>query len=266
MDLGLKDKRALVMGSTRGIGQAIAAGLAAEGAAVAVCGRKLDDAEASAESINAAAKAEGAGTARAYALDLSDNASVTALIDSVGRDFGGVDIVLCNGGGPPPGPVAEVTPDSWAAQFNTMFVNQTRVVNAFLPGMRESGWGRILVVSSSGVVQPIINLGMSNALRASLIGWSKTLSNEVAADGVTVNAILPGRIHTSRVDELDASASKRLGKPVDQIARDSKALIPMGRYGTVEEFADVAVFMLSARAGYMTGGVVRVDGGMIKGV
>lgn len=265
MDLGLKDKRALVMGSTRGIGQAIAAGLAAEGAAVAVCGRKLDDATASADGIKTAS-ADGINGARPYGLDLSDDASVTALIDAVGRDFGGADIVLCNGGGPPPGAVADVTPDSWAAQFNTMFVNQTRIVNAFLPGMRERGWGRILVVSSSGVVQPIINLGMSNALRASLIGWAKTLSNEVAGDGVTVNAILPGRIHTSRVDELDAAASKRLGKPVEEIARDSKAAIPAGRYGTVEEFADVAVFMLSARAGYMTGGVVRVDGGMIRGV
>lgn len=270
MDLGLKDKRALVMGSTRGIGQGIAAGLAAEGAAVVVCGRNLVVATAVADGINEAVKTEGAdageGAARPYSLDLSNDASVTALIDAVRLDFDGVDIVLCNGGGPPPGPAAEVTPESWAAQFNAMFVNQTRIVNAFLPGMRERGWGRILVTSSSGVAQPIVNLGMSNAIRSSLIGWAKTLSNEVAGDGVTVNAILPGRIHTDRVDELDAAASKRLGKPVEQIASDSKATIPTGRYGTVEEFADVAVFMLSARAGYMTGGVVRVDGGMIKGV
>ncbi|NQU70413.1 MAG: SDR family oxidoreductase [Rhodospirillales bacterium] len=258
MDLGLQGKRALVMGSTRGMGYAVAAGLVAEGAVVGVCGRDIANAEA-------AAKGIGDG-ARPYGLDLSDDASVAALISALGDDLGGLDMIVCNGGGPPPGNIAEVAPEIWMTQFQTMFVNQIRIVNAFLPGMRDRGWGRILVLSSSAVVQPIHNLGVSNTIRAGQRGWAKTLSNEVAIDGVTVNTLLPGRIHTSRVDQLDAAAAERQGKTIEEIVRASRAAIPMGRYGRVEEFADMAVFMLSDRAGYMTGATNCVDGGMIRSV
>jgi 3-oxoacyl-[acyl-carrier protein] reductase len=256
VDLGLTDKRALVLGSTRGMGRGIAERLAAEGARVAVCGRKLADAE------DVASGCEGA---KAYSLDLSDPGSVQAVIDAVTGDFGGLDIVVCNGGGPPPGNIADVAAETWATQFQSMFVNQLTIVNAFLPGMRDRGWGRILVVSSSGIVQPIPNLGISNAIRASQVGWAKTLSSEVAADGVTVNTVAPGRIHTDRVNQIDAAAAKKQEKPVEEIARASHATIPMGRYGTVAEFADTAVYLLSANASYITGSVVKVDGGMIRG-
>lgn len=257
MDLGLKGKRALVMGSTRGMGRGIVERLAAEGAMVAVCGRALEDAEA---------VAAGLDGGRAYSLDLSDTRSVTALIEAVSVDFGALDIIVCNGGGPPPGNIADVAAETWAAQFQAMFINQLSIVNAFLTGMRERGWGRILVVSSSGIVQPIPNLGISNAIRASQVGWAKTLSSEVAADGVTVNTVAPGRIHTDRVDQIDAAAAKKQEKSIEEIARASHATIPMGRYGTVAEFADTAVYLLSANASYITGSVVRVDGGMIRGV
>lgn len=254
MDLGLKEKRALVMGSTRGMGFAIAAGLAAEGASVAVCGRKLTDAKAAAEKIG--------GAARGHALDLSDEASVAALETGLGD----LDIIVCNGGGPPPGNVSEVTSETWLSQFHSMFVNQTRIVNAVLPGMRARGHGRILIVASSGVVQPIHNLGISNSLRAAQRGWAKTLSLEVAPDGVTINMLMPGRIKTDRVDQIDATAAEKLGKPVEEVVRASRATIPMGRYGSVEEFADVALFLLSDRASYVTGSTIGVDGGMIRGV
>ena len=257
MDLGLKGKRALVMGSTRGMGQGIAARLAAEGAEVAICGRKLPDAQESAAGISGS---------RAYALDLSDQNSISALIEALKADFGDLDIIVCNGGGPPPGSIADVTAETWATQFQTMFINQLTIVNTFLPTMRERGWGRILVVSSSGIVQPIPNLGISNVIRASQVGWAKTLSSEVAPDGVTVNTVAPGRIHTDRVNQIDAAAAAKQGKPVDDIARASHATIPMGRYGSVAEFADTAVYLLSDNASYITGSVIKVDGGMIRGV
>lgn len=257
MDLGLKGKRALVMGSTRGMGNGIATRLAEEGAIVAICGRNPVDAQD---------VANGIGGSHAYALDLSDTKSVDALIEAVGGDLDGLDIVVCNGGGPPPGNIADVSAETWIAQFQTMFVNQISIVNAFLPGMRERGWGRILVISSSGIAQPIPNLGISNAIRASQVGWAKTLSSETAADGVTVNTIAPGRIHTDRVDQIDAAGAANQGKTIDEIVRASHAVIPMGRYGTVAEFADTAVYLLSENASYVTGSVVRVDGGMIRGV
>lgn len=256
MDLGLDGKRALVMGSTRGMGYGIAEGLAAEGAKVAVCGRKLDDAKSAAAKIGDAAKG--------YTLDLSNEASVTALVDAVKADFGEIDIVVCNGGGPPPGEISAVAPEVWTAQFQPMFVNQVRIVNAFLPGMRSRKWGRILSISSSGAVQPIPALGISNAIRGALVGWVKTLSGEVAKDGVTVNTIAPGRIQTERVDQIDNAAAEKQGKPVEEIVRASQATIPAGRYGTVAEFADTAVFLLSDRAGYITGSYIRVDGGYIR--
>lgn len=259
MDLGLRDKRALVLGSTRGIGRGIAAVLAAEGAAVAVCGRDASVAEA------AAAELAG-GTAQGYAVDLLDAGSVAALIEAATADFGGMDIVVNNGGGPPPGGVVGVVDEVWSAQFQAMFLSQVEITAAFLPGMRERKWGRILVTSSSGVVQPIPGLGISNTLRGALLGWAKTLASEVAADGVTVNTIVPGRIHTDRVDQIDQAAAKRLGKTVPEVVVASRASIPVGRYGTVAEYADMAVFLLSDRAGYVTGSVVRVDGGFIRGV
>jgi 3-oxoacyl-[acyl-carrier protein] reductase len=257
VDLGLNGKRALVMGSTRGMGRGIAERLAAEGTQVAVCGRKLADAE------EVATKLDGA---KAYRLDLSDAASVAATIDAVSADFGGLEIIVCNGGGPPPGNIADVAAETWVTQFQSMFVNQLSIVNAFLPAMRDGGWGRILVVSSSGIVQPIPNLGISNAIRASQVGWAKTLSSEVAPDGVTVNTVAPGRIQTDRVNQIDAAAADKQGKSVEEIARASHATIPMGRYGTVAEFADTAVFLLSENASYITGSIVKVDGGMIRGV
>lgn len=261
MDLGLKNKRALVMGSTRGIGRRVAEVLAEEGVDVAVCGRDEKAAKALAVEI-----AERSGVkAHGYSLDLADTGSVQAFIEASGADFGGFEIVLANGGGPPPGGVSGVPTEVWEAQFRPMFLSQLEIVNAFLPGMRERGWGRVLVTSSSGAVQPIPHLGISNTLRASLLLWAKTLAGEVAADGVTVNTVLPGRIHTDRVDQIDAAAAKNLSKDIEQVRAESRASIPMGRYGTVDEYAQVVAFLAGQGAAYVTGSVMRVDGGFIKG-
>ena len=262
MDLGIDGKKALVLGSTRGLGRGIAEALAGEGARVAVCGRDAAAAERAAAVI-----ARGRdGDVRGFAVDLADSVAVGRLCDAVAAAFDGIDILVLNGGGPPPGAAADIKAEVWAQQFQAMVLGHIRIVERFLPGMRERRWGRILVCSSSGAVQPIPALAISNSLRAGLIGWAKTLSAEVAGDGVTVNTLLPGRIKTERVDEIDAATAKRLGKSVDEVVAASKASIPAGRYGTVEEFAAVGAFLVSAPASYVTGSVVRADGGFIRGV
>jgi 3-oxoacyl-[acyl-carrier protein] reductase len=261
MDMGLKGRRALVLGSTRGLGRGIAAGLAAEGACVGVCGRDAAGASSVASGI---ARATGAD-AHGFAVDLADPASVDRLCDDVAAAFDAVDVLVLNGGGPPPGGAADITAETWARQFQPMFLGHMRIAERFVPGMRQRKWGRVLVCSSSGAIQPIPALAISNSIRAGLIGWAKTLSGEVAADGVTVNTLVPGRIKTERVDEIDAATAKRSGRTVDEVVAASRASIPAGRYGTVEEFASVGVFLASAPASYVTGCVVRADGGFIRG-
>ena len=256
MDMGLAGRKALVLGSSQGLGHAIARSLASEGAQVIITGR-------SAEKLEAAAREIG-GSVRTETVDHSDPASVEALIARLTPAPS--HSVGLTGAAPPPGPVAGVETEVWNRQFAAMVSGPLAIAAAVLPGMRARKFGRIVAVVSSGVEQPIPNLGISNALRSSIVGWAKTLAAEVAADGVTVNCVVPGRIHTSRVDELDAAAAKRAGKTPEEIAAASRATIPMGRYGDPTEFADAVTFLASARASYITGAKLRVDGGMIRGI
>ncbi len=256
MDLGLKGKRALVLGASRGLGMAIAKGLAEEGAEVFAAARSRD---------KIAAWAEGMGNVHPVALDLADLANVDAVVESL-LEEGGVDIVLNNGGGPPPGSAEASERGAWITHFEAMAANLFHLNGRLLPAMKERGWGRIISITSSGVEQPIPNLALSNGIRSAVVGWSKTLANEVAGAGVTVNVVMPGRIHTQRVDELDAAAAKRTDTEVAEVAAKSRATIPAGRYGKPEEFADVVTFLASTRAGYVTGSKIRIDGGSIKSI
>ena len=260
MDLGLKGRRALVMSSSRGLGRGIAEALAAEGSDVVLTARSGDKLEAAAAAINA----RGAGRATAIAADLKDSAD---LHDKAVAALGGpIEILVANTGGPPPGTALGVAPDAWTAQFDAMVVPVFRMASLVLPAMREARFGRLLVVASSGIVQPIPNLVMSNALRSSILGWAKTLASEVAADGVTVNLILPGRIETDRTRELDAANAAKAGKTEAEVAAAARATIPVGRYGRVEEFASVACFLVSERASYLTGEMIKVDGGAVRAI
>ena len=260
MDLGLKGKRALVLSSSRGLGLGVARSLAREGADILMTARSGDRLEAAAKAING----EGAGRAHTYVGDLAEN--VEAIHEAAAKALGGIDILVANTGGPPARTALAARPEEWVPQFEAMVLPIVKLAALALPGMRERGWGRILTIASTGVVQPIPNLVMSNALRSALVGWSKTLAAEVAKDGITANLVLPGRIQTDRVDELDAANAKAQGKSVEEIAAAARGSIPAGRYGRVEEFADAVCFLASERASYITGSLLRVDGGAVRSV
>lgn len=261
MDLGLKDKVALVLGAGGGLGGAIARTLAAEGAKVAVA-----DLNAEAAQITADAIVKAGGTALPIAFDLADTAAIDGVVSRIEAELGPVAVLVNNTGGPPPTPASGQPASAWEAQFRAMVVSVIALTDRVLPGMKARGFGRIITSTTAGIIAPIPNLAMSNALRLSLAGWSKTLAREVAADGITVNVVVPGRIATDRVAFLDRAAAQREGADVEAVEARSRAAIPMGRYGRPEEYADMVCFLASERASYVTGSVIRVDGGLIASV
>ena len=261
MRLGLENKRAVVLGASRGLGARIAIALANEGCEVIGAARSIDAIAALAGQLDAGAT----GSITARSLDLADPQSVTAFIATL-LARGGADIVINNSGGPPPGEAGAVPAAEFSKQFDILVTPIIAITQSLLPGMRQRQWGRIITLTSSGVEAPIPRLAISNALRQTLVGWSKTLASEVAADNITANIVVQGRMHTARVDELDQAAANRLGKTVDEVRADSIATIPAGRYGRPEELADVVTFLASTLASYVTGSIVRVDGGMIRSI
>lgn len=261
MDFGLRKKTALVMSSSRGLGEGVAKALASEGAHVLLTGRnevKLREIIVEIE--------ESGGQADFVVADLVEPSSVNTIQSAAREKLGHVDIFVANTGGPPPGIISSVDPSSLIKQIEMMVVRIVELSSEFIPDMKAAGWGRILAIGSSGVIQPIPNLGISNVVRSALVGWTKSLSNDLAGRGITVNMLLPGRIHTKRIDELDQAVAQKTGQTLESVRTASKATIPVGRYGKVEEFADTAAFICSDRAGYITGSLIRCDGGLIKSV
>lgn len=261
MDLGIKGKVALVTASSGGLGAAIADVLVEEGVAVAITGTNAEKLEKTAAGL----RAKG-GKVVSLVWDLGDLSLIEPSIAKIEAELGPIDILVNNTGGPPPSPAAGQAQDVWTKHFQSMVLSVIAITDRVLPGMKARKWGRVITSTSMGVVAPIPNLGVSNTLRASLVGWSKTVSREVAKEGITVNVMAPGRIDTDRVKAIDAGAAKREGRSIEEVAAASAATIPMGRYGTPREFADVAGFLASARASYVTGSVIRVDGGVIPNV
>jgi 3-oxoacyl-[acyl-carrier protein] reductase len=261
MDFGLKGKTALVLGGGGGLGRAIAKSLATEGVNVAVAGigsTSIDGTVAELKAIGC--KYIG------MIWDIGDLSVIDANISKIEGELGPIDILVNNTGGPPPASAEGQDPALWARQFQLMVLSVISITDRVLPGMKSRGWGRILTSTSSGVIAPIPNLAISNALRLSLIGWSKTLAREIGKYNITANIVVPGRIATSRVAALDNAKAKREGRSAEEVAAESQGTIPLGRYGKPEEYADMVTFLASERASYITGSIIRIDGGMIPNI
>lgn len=251
MDLGIRGKVALVTGASSGLGKACALALAAEGARVAVAARRLDELEAVAKQ----ARDAGATDARSFALDLMDANSIETLLRDVRGAFGGVDILVANGGGPKPGTLLQTGPDDWDTAYRLLLRSMLELVEGVVPEMRERKWGRIVALTSTSVKQPIANLALSNMFRTALVSALKTLSSDIAKDGVTVNSIATGRILTDRTRMLYGNAMQ-----------EREQEVPIGRFAQPDEFAPLVAFLCAERARYITGQSISVDGGLVAGL
>lgn len=254
MDLGLAGRTALVCASTSGLGEAIARALGAEGAHVVVSGRRAERARAIAAELPSAV---GVG------VDLTAPDGPAALVAATREAFGDIDVLVLNSGGPPPSSATGIDAAAVTEAMVPLLLAQMRLVSLALPTMRERRWGRILGVGGSGIIAPIPGLALSNVGRAAFGGYLKTLAGEVAADGVTVNLLIAGRIATARTDAVDAATAEREGLDVSEVEARGVAMIPVGRYGDVAEFGAVAAFLCSAAASYVTGTATRCDGGLL---
>lgn len=254
MDLGLSGKKALVSASTGGLGAATARALAAEGATVVFSGRRGELAKESAAAYKGAIGIEA---------DLSTIEGARTLYADAVEAIGELDILVLNGPGPRPGTATSLNTEDITTAFTSLMLIHQALAELALPHMIEQGWGRILAVGSSGVVAPITGLSLSNIGRAALAGYLKSLSNEVAGKGITVNMLLPGRIATDRLKSLDAGSAQKQGKTVEQVQATLLETIPIGRYGDPDEFGATAAFLCSAKASYITGIAMRCDGGIV---
>jgi 3-oxoacyl-[acyl-carrier protein] reductase len=260
MDLGIDGKVALVAASSRGLGRAVAEELAAEGVHLVLCARGEDALLTSAEAIRAL------NTVRvvAVAADLTDPAGVGRVTDTAVREFGRVDILVTNTGGPPPGPFEKHTQEQWESAVRQNLYSVLGLVRAVLPRMKERKWGRIVNLTSIAVKQPVDDLILSNSIRAAVTGFARTLANEVAPLGITVNNVLPGYTRTDRLEDLATRTAQRKGIDPEHRYDVWNDEIPMGRLGEPRELAALVAFLASERASYITGTSIAVDGGWIR--
>ena len=262
MDLGLKGKIAMISGSSKGLGFAVAQILAAEGAHVSLASRDAKAITTAAERI----QTETGGQAIATAVDVRNSADLEKWGKATLDRFGRVDLLFSNSGGPPAGGFLSLDDAAWEDAVQLLILSAVRMARFAIPIMKASGGGSIVISTSSSVKEPIPNLTLSNVLRGSVSALSKTLARDFAGDKIRVNHVIPGRIDTDRLRQLDAINAQRAGIPVEEQQQRMAATIPLGRYGTAQEFARAAVFLLSDAASYITGATLQADGGMIRSV
>jgi 3-oxoacyl-[acyl-carrier protein] reductase len=261
MDLRIAGKVALVLGGSKGLGRGVADALSAEGVAVALLARGQEALDKAVAEI----KGRG-GRAIGIAADLADWSSVERAVTTTREQLGPIDILLNNSGGPPPSAASGVAPEVWEAQFRQMVLVFFRLTDLVLPDMKARKWGRIINVASESVVQPIAAIGISNTLRASVVGWAKTLAGEVGRDGVTVNTLLPGPFLTDRISQVARARAQKENVDIEEITRRIGSRVPVGRVGDPAEFGAVAAFLASPLAAYITGSMIRVEGGSIGSI
>ncbi len=261
MDFGIDGKTALVAASSKGLGRAVAEELAAEGARVILCARGAEALEAT-----RAAMADSGAEVTAVVADLTDPQQIEHVIETGVQTFGPVDILITNTGGPPPGPFESHTPEVWTQAVRENLDSVLNLTRGVLPGMKERRWGRIVTITSVAVKQPVDGLILSNSIRAAVTGFAKSLANEVAPFGITVNNVMPGYTRTERLDELAADIAERSGGSVDDAFAAWEGQIPLGRVGDPREFGALVAFLASERASYITGTSIAVDGGAVKGL
>lgn len=260
MNLGLDGKRALVLAASGGLGRATALELAREGAVVALCSRDPERAEQAAQTI----RDETGARVEAYVADVADAASLEQLFESVGRDLGGLEILVCNAGGPPPGGFGALDEAKWDTAYRLTLQSVVRSVRLALPLFDAGVGAAVLVIGSSSVERPIPNLLLSNTFRPAVWGLCNHLATELAPDNVRVNMLSPGRILTGRTEQLDRARAERSGESIEAVRAASIAAIPLGRLGTPAEFGRVAAFLCSDGASYITGSSILADGGMVQ--
>lgn len=260
MDLELSGKTAVVSAGSKGLGKAIALGLAMEGARVAICSRNPDNLSQAAQEIQTKAGSE----VLAIPVDVMKPDAITNFVEMVVQRLGRIDILVNNAGGPPMGTFADFDDEAWENAFSLTFMSVVRFVRAVLPHMPKTGGGRIINVTSTSVKQPLENLMLSSAIRPAVIGLAKSLANELAGDGILVNNICPGSIYTDRIKQNVEAQVRSTGQSEESVMQEYNAKIPLGRLGQPVELADLAVFLASSRASYITGTTLQVDGGLVR--